>query len=83
MMNPDTKHKCQEAMKLIKEDRWQEAHTLVDGLSESSACRIHAYLHRIEGDLWNADYWYKRAGCERPTVSIAEEWTQIMNDLNT
>ncbi len=38
---------------------------------------VHAYLHRLEGDLANADYWYRRAGTERPAASLQEEWVAI------
>lgn len=56
-----------------KED-WKSAHDQVDNLSGKNAARIHAYLHRKEGDLWNADYWYSKAGEKRPTISLDEEW---------
>ena len=38
---------------------------------------MHAYLHRKEGDLMNADYWYRRAGKRRPAASLVEEWAEI------
>ncbi|MEM1327018.1 MAG: hypothetical protein AAGI23_13745 [Bacteroidota bacterium] len=44
-----------------QEGNWQAAHHLVDGLPGKSAAHIHAYLHRKEGDEWNARYWYDRA----------------------
>lgn len=53
---------------------WEQAHEEVDQLPGISAARIHAYLHRKEGDLWNADYWYRRAGEHRPNLSLDEEW---------
>jgi hypothetical protein len=40
---------------------WQAAHDLVDDGTAVPACRVHAYLHRREGDLANAGYWYRRA----------------------
>ena len=40
---------------------WQKAHDLIDHLSDPISAHIHAYLHRVEGDLWNARYWYNRA----------------------
>ncbi|HEY0055543.1 MAG TPA: hypothetical protein VGB63_09320 [Pedobacter sp.] len=57
---------------------WEKAHELVQDLNDKSAAHIHAYLHRKEGDLFNADYWYRRAGKSRPVVSLKEEWTQIV-----
>lgn len=64
-----------------KNDRWQEAHDLVDSLSDSDSALIHAYLHRVEGDLWNADYWYRNAGHKRPDLSLAEEWEQLVQQF--
>ena len=38
---------------------------------------VHALVHRIEGDDWNADYWYRRAGQLRHPGTIEEEWEAI------
>lgn len=57
---------------------WKMAHDQVDQLSGKSAARIHAYLHRKEGDSWNADYWYSKAGEKRPNLSLDEEWIELV-----
>ena len=57
---------------------WEKAHTLIQDLPDKSAAWIHAYLHRKEGDTWNADYWYRNAGKKRPAVSLQEEWEQLV-----
>jgi hypothetical protein len=57
---------------------WQKGHDFVDQLPGKSAARVHAYLHRKEGDEWNADYWYRRAGESRPNVSLKEEWEMLL-----
>ena len=59
-------------------DNWSKAHALVDQLGGADAARIHAYLHRKEGDIWNADYWYRRANTTRPTSSLEEEWDELV-----
>lgn len=41
----------------------------------------HALCHRIEGDDWNADYWYRRAGKAR-SGSITDEWTAMRPELS-
>ncbi len=57
---------------------WEKAHDLVDGLPGSDAAWVHAYLHRKEGDVWNADYWYARAKKTRPSYSLEEEWANLV-----
>jgi hypothetical protein len=56
---------------------WEKAHQLIQDLPDKNAAWIHAYLHRKEGDVWNADYWYRNAGRKRPAVSLQEEWEQL------
>jgi len=64
-----------------KKGEWKHAHDLIDHLTDSSSAHVHAYLHRKEGDIWNADYWYKRAGSIRPDLSLEEEWEQLVRLL--
>jgi len=60
---------------------WDKAHKLVDSLEDAAACWVHAYLHRKEGDDWNADYWYRKAGKKRPDISLEQEWETIVKSL--
>lgn len=60
---------------------WHKAHSLIDALDDIRSCRVHAYLHRKEGDTWNADYWYRRAQAKRPSQSLPEEWKTIAIEL--
>lgn len=53
---------------------WEKAHSLIDHLLDPASSHIHAYLHRKEGDIWNADYWYRKAGRNRPDISLEKEW---------
>lgn len=57
---------------------WRKAHDLIDQLTDQPSAWVHAYLHRKEGDSWNADYWYNRARQKRPNVSLDEEWQQLV-----
>ena len=57
---------------------WNRAHAEVDHLGDREAAWVHAYLHRKEGDIWNADYWYARAKKIRPGCSFDEEWEQLV-----
>ena len=60
---------------------WGKAHKLIQDVEDKNASWIHAYLHRKEGDNGNADYWYRRAGAQRSSVSLEEEWEQIVTAL--
>lgn len=60
---------------------WGKAHDLIQDLTDKTAARIHAYLHRKEGDQGNALYWYHRAGMQRVSVSLEKEWEEIVRDL--
>jgi len=57
---------------------WRQAHAQVDKLTDKESAWVHAYLHRKEGDIWNADYWYSKAQQTRPKVSLEEEWEQLV-----
>lgn len=57
---------------------WDMAHHEVDHLDDPTSALIHAYLHRKEGDVWNADYWYRSAKEIRPQISLEEEWQQLV-----
>ena len=60
---------------------WEQAHAQVDQLNDRDSAWVHAYLHRKEGDIWNADYWYARAKKTRPNCSLADEWAQLVEAL--
>ncbi len=56
---------------------WDTAHRIVQAMNDNTAAWIHAYLHRQEGDLGNAAYWYSHAGKPRSTKPLQEEWEEI------
>ena len=60
---------------------WTKAHDIIQDEENKNGSWIHAYLHRKEGDIWNADYWYRRAGKTRPSHSLDDEWKEIANDI--
>jgi hypothetical protein len=60
---------------------WEKAHSLIDSLDDKNSCWVHAYLHRKEGDINNADYWYRRAERPRPSVSLLQEWKVVVMEL--
>ena len=60
---------------------WAAAHKLSQSVRSEDGAWVHAYLHRVEGDIPNADYWYKRAGKLRSTLSLEKEWSEIARAL--
>ena len=66
-----------EALDLSRSGNWQEAHKLIQPHSDKLACLIHGYLHRIEGDLGNAQYWYNRANETIPDNSLEQELERL------
>jgi hypothetical protein len=60
---------------------WESSHNIAQDINSKDGSWIHAYLHRKEGDLGNASYWYNRAGRPLPKISLNEEWDQIVNEL--
>ena len=78
---PESLAPLAQALWYIKNDQWNQAHDIAQSIDNQDAAWIHAYLHRIEGDLWNADYWYRSAGKSRPNFSLDEEWEQISKAL--
>ncbi|SDS06138.1 hypothetical protein [Bradyrhizobium canariense] len=61
--------------------QWDQAHKLVQDEETADAAWVHAYLHRLEGDLGNAGYWYRRAGKAVATDSLETEWERIVAAL--
>jgi hypothetical protein len=60
---------------------WDRAHALAQEVDDASGAWVHAYLHRKEGDLGNAAYWYERARQPVATDSLSDEWTRIAGAL--
>ena len=62
-----------QALEAEREGDWDRAHRMVQEIHTPEAAWIHAYLHRVEGDLGNAAYWYHRAGKPECLSSLEEE----------
>jgi hypothetical protein len=60
---------------------WEKAHTIVMNDDGAAAAWVHAYLHRVEGDLPNAGYWYRAAGKPVEKGPIDSEWNAIVAAL--
>ena len=60
---------------------WNSAHRVAQEIDGTTGAWVHAYLHRKEGDIGNARYWYGRAGQPEATGSLDAEWEQIASAL--
>jgi len=62
-------------------DDWEKAHKIVMSGSGADCAWVHAYLHRVEGDLDNAGYWYRQARRQPASGETASEWAAIAATL--
>lgn len=67
----------------VQRGDWKTAHEIVQDDSSADAAWVHAYLHRVEGDLGNARYWYHHAG-KKPAMDLTleEEWDDLATALS-
>jgi hypothetical protein len=59
--------------------KWDEAHKIVQDEETADAAWVHAYLHRVEGDLGNAGYWYRKAQKPAAQDGLEAEWERIVS----
>ncbi|MBT8036591.1 MAG: hypothetical protein KJO21_03505 [Verrucomicrobiae bacterium] len=72
------------ALWLARAGRWSEAHDLCQTVEdENDGAWVHAHLHRVEGNLTNASYWYEQAGKPQPDGQsmLGEEWLTMAKEL--
>ena len=70
-----------EAMWYQAKGNWEEAHSLAQSEKSPAGSWVHAFLHRVEGDLGNAAYWYRLADRPVCTSSLDDEWEEIVAAL--
>lgn len=80
---PNGMEPCLQALWHDARGDWDTAHEIVQEMNDAMAARIHAYLHRKEGDDWNSRYWHQRAGSVYPEgMSLEEEWDSLVRRLS-
>lgn len=62
---------------------WAEAHRVVQEVETADVAWMHAHLHRVEGDLANAGYWYGKAGREAFSGELQEERAAMLDVWTT
>ncbi|MBK8563101.1 MAG: hypothetical protein IPN76_07060 [Saprospiraceae bacterium] len=58
---------------------WEAAHDIAQDIHTREGSWLHAYLHRKEGDQWNAGYWYRQAGKPVHTGTLEQEWEELVS----
>jgi hypothetical protein len=64
-----------------RKGHWEKAHSIAQEVGDVKGARVHAYLHRREGDISNAEYWYGRARTTNPNTSLDLEWEQLVREF--
>jgi len=70
---------CLEALWYDRKNNWGKAHIIAQDIHDTDGSWIHGYLHRVEGDDWNARYWYTKANRKMPENSLEEEWEMLVH----
>ena len=65
----------------LARDEWDAAHRAAQSDAGRDGCWVHAHLHRVEGDLANAGYWYRRANLPASEAPLGDEWEEIATAL--
>ena len=60
---------------------WKKSHEIVQNASDADCALVHAYLHRKEGDVSNAGYWYRRSGKPEFQGDLNQEWQRMVREL--
>lgn len=60
---------------------WEKSHEIIQDINDKTAAWIHAYLHRKEGDVFNANYWYNRAQRKMPGYALEKEWKEMVEEI--
>jgi hypothetical protein len=74
------------AVELALAGEWDAAHQLVQQHGDDvTAAWIHAVLHKMEGDVTNSRYWYRRADrmdrvADEPRAELAAIHAELTTD---
>ena len=80
----DNKAQLKIAVEAALAGDWDKSHNIAQDYSDPIANWIHAVLHKIEGDVWNSNYWYARTAGKKyeDFPNPTEELQKILSVLN-
>jgi len=62
---------CVRSLLLLQAGEFERSHSIVQAMSGSDAAYSHGMIHRVEGDFWNAKYWFRRSKKHRAFIGTA------------
>jgi predicted component of type VI protein secretion system len=79
---PATASEALQVLWLCQAAEWNAAHEIAQDMPGALGARLHGLLHLIEGDEWNANYWFRRAGApERRLGDQVAVWEQLAAEI--
>ena len=75
---PESLTQIELALWYVINNNWDSAHNIAQEIHNEIGAWIHAHIHRIEGDISNANYWYSKANRQNPNNTLTEEVKQII-----
>jgi hypothetical protein len=78
---PEALSRALQSLWWMEKGDWNRAHGLIDDAEGVDECWVHAHLHRVEGDLANASYWYRQARKPESTSALETERAEIIAAL--
>lgn len=69
------------AVKLAQIGEWEASHLIVQDYNDTTACWIHAVLHKIEVDEGNSRYWYARCNARFEDYTDTHQELEAIEDF--
>src|SRR5512132_717881 len=69
-----------QAVRHLEAGEWQAAHEIAQKDTSALGCWAHGIVHLVEGDLPNAQYWYRRARRTFPHLDNAHAEIAALKD---
>ncbi len=72
-----SKEELLEVIEMIENDELEDVHLILKHDDSPEVAWLMAFVYRKEGDKWNANYWYDKAGRTMPSSSLNAELEEI------